>query len=86
MTLGLGLALCTATACGAHRPRGRVAFMQSYVLGTLGDRELDVRDVCPSGWARRISVSPTPLTVLAGIVTLGLYTPREVVITCVEAR
>jgi len=72
-----------ATAC-THAPQGRIAFMQSFLFGTLGDRQLDMRDLCPTGRAVRVAVEPTPATALTGILTLGLYTPREVVVTCAE--
>jgi hypothetical protein len=60
--------------------------MRSYVLGTLGDREVDLRDVCGGRTARRISVVPSAGSTLLGILTLGFYTPRELHVTCVAPR
>jgi hypothetical protein len=85
-SLGLLLAALSASACAAPAPATRVIPMRSYVLGTLGDREVDVRDVCGTHPVRRLAVAPTLGSVALGILSLGFYTPRELRITCRTAR
>jgi hypothetical protein len=60
--------------------------MRSYAFGTLGDREVDVRDVCGNETASMVGVGPTAGSVALGILSLGFYTPRELRIACVPSR
>jgi hypothetical protein len=60
--------------------------MRSYVLGTLGHREVDVRDTCGNQTARKLDVTPTAGSVALGILSLGFYTPRELWIACASSR
>ncbi len=80
------LALLATGACAAPAKGTRVVPMRSYVLGTLGDREIDLRDVCGDVPARAVSVSPSGGAVIIGILTLGFYTPRELRVTCQGSR
>lgn len=75
-----------AVACASPAPPARVVPLRSYALGTLGDREIDLRDVCGERRAHRISVAPSPGSVALGVLTFGFYTPREVRVTCVASR
>jgi hypothetical protein len=85
-SLGLLLAALSASACAAPAPATRVIPMRSYVLGTLGDREVDVRDVCGRQPARALAVAPSAGSVALGVLSLGFYTPRELRIACAKAR
>jgi hypothetical protein len=76
----------SVSACSASVPPQKVVPMRSYVLGTLGDRELDLRDVCGDTPVRTIAVAPSAGSALLGILTLGFYTPREVHVTCGASR
>jgi Bor protein len=58
----------------------------AYVFGIWGKSELDVRDDCPTTGAARVRVGATWSTVLVSVVTLGLYTPREVIVHCRAER
>jgi hypothetical protein len=78
VALGLGLA---AAACGAPGVSGTRVLMPSYLLGTLGTHMLDVRGLCP-GRTAEIELVSTPGTVAATILTLGIYTPHELRLTC----
>jgi hypothetical protein len=80
------LAALSANACAAPAPATRVIPMRSYVLGTLGDREVDVRDVCGPAPARRLDVAPSVGSVALGILSLGFYTPRELRIACADGH
>ena len=55
-----------------------------YGFGIWGKAELDVRDDCPTTGASAVRVGPTWSTLLVSLVTLGVYTPREVRVQCRE--
>ena len=57
------------------------SFHPSYIFGLVSGSPIDVRQQCPSG----IAVASTRQTFANGVVgmlTLGLFTPHEVSITC----
>jgi hypothetical protein len=56
--------------------------MPTYLLGTLGNRTLDLTEVCGGKPAGAVAVYPTPATVGLGVLTLGIYTPLEVRVHC----
>lgn len=85
-SFGLLLVLLATAGCAAPAPATRVVPVRSYAFGTLGDRELDLRDLCGDRPARRISVAPSAGSVALGILTLGFYTPREVRVACAASR
>jgi hypothetical protein len=64
----------------------REHWVPAYVFGIWGKSELDVRDDCPTTGAARVRVGATWSTVLVSIVTLGMYTPREVIVHCRAQR
>ena len=56
-----------------------------YVFGLVGDKEYDTRDWCPNGIAMARTggnVGTSSLT----IVTLGIYAPRKVYVTCADGQ
>jgi hypothetical protein len=70
-----------ATACGAPEATGTRVQTPSYLFGTLGSRALDLRGLCP-GRATRITFASTPRTVAISLLTLGIYTPHQLSVTC----
>jgi hypothetical protein len=52
-----------------------------YVFGLVGDKEYDVREWCPNGTGMVRTGGNVGTTALS-IVTIGIYTPRKVYITC----
>ncbi len=54
----------------------------SFVFGLLGAPEYDVRDSCGQAGAQSVEIGASPLTVLTTLVTLGIYTPNQVWISC----
>ncbi|MBX3182013.1 MAG: hypothetical protein KIT72_10855 [Polyangiaceae bacterium] len=52
-----------------------------FLFGLVGDPELDARDVCPQG-AAELSWSNGILTTGLTLITLGVYTPRELHVSC----
>ena len=72
-------------AHGTARPN-EAHWVAAYGFGVWGTAEFDIRDDCPSGVAENVRVGPTWTTLLVSLVTLGLYTPREVRVRCGVAR
>lgn len=83
---GLLVVTLATCACASQAQATRVIPLRSYALGTLGDRELDVRDVCGDRPARALEVAPSASSVAFGILTLGFYVPREVRVACAPSR
>lgn len=73
---------CGACAPRQVRPDEYSAWVNGFGFGLFGSRALDVRDVCPSGSARQVEVEQTAATVSLTLVSVGLYTPRQVRIHC----
>jgi hypothetical protein len=48
-----------------------------------GVSRYDLRQACPQGWAE-IRVEPDPFTLLAGVVTLFIYSPSRVTVVCAK--
>lgn len=55
-----------------------------YLVGSLGEAEVDVRDHCPTARAHEVWIGEDVLTLAVSVVTLGIYTPRKVAITCAK--
>ena len=64
------------------KPNEYAAWVNGFGFGLFGSRSIDVRDVCQSGVARRVAVEQTPTTTVLTLVSLGVYTPRQVRIRC----
>ena len=52
-----------------------------FLFGLIGESTIDLRKECPNGIAS-FGDRATPLNWVFSIVTLGLYTPRTVMIEC----
>jgi hypothetical protein len=74
------------SACAAHQQGVRSVWLPAYVFGAFGGGDLDVRDLCASGVADELSVGSTWATLSVSLVSLGIYTPREVKVRCVPKR
>lgn len=81
-----GLTACHASFRDSRYPRGEVKteWVDFYVFGLLGHAEIDVRDHCKSGYAREVYLSSDILTIGVTVLTLGIYVPRKVTITCAQ--
>jgi hypothetical protein len=88
--------LALSTACAETRlysgmapgepPRGYAQHWHTaYAFGLIdGHGEYDLDALCPHGWSE-ISVAPDLFTVLAGAVTLFVYSPNRLTIVCARA-
>ncbi|MEB2314294.1 MAG: hypothetical protein OZ921_11110 [Sorangiineae bacterium] len=80
----LAVTSCSATFVDARVPADTQhrLWRSFYAGGLIGHAELDIRDVCASGRAREVRTGEDALTLALTIVTLGIYAPRRVVVTC----
>lgn len=53
-----------------------------YVFGLVGDEVIDLREFCPDGRAAEVRTGGNFPTVLVTVVTIGIYAPRIVYVTC----
>jgi hypothetical protein len=53
-----------------------------FVFGIVGDEHFDVHEFCPDGRVVRVRTGGNVGTALVGFVTIGIYTPRKVYVTC----
>jgi hypothetical protein len=92
--LGIAVALATlASTTGCYkatfvedpsalkRQTSHEEWADHFVFGLVGDKEYDVRQWCPNGTGMARTGGNVGTTTLS-IVTLGIYTPRKVYITC----
>jgi hypothetical protein len=78
-----GAVCCScATTTSAALPPPREHWVPGYAFGLWGKAELDVRDDCPLTGADSVRIGVTWSTVLVSVVTIGMYTPREVRVQC----
>lgn len=85
LALAAPLAACHRVAFRTHLPRGdevREKRMDYFLFGIIGQHELDLDAMCPSGVAGWRTESIAWLD----IVTLGIYTPRRVVVECAGVK
>jgi hypothetical protein len=78
---------CRATFTDPRVPAGeqKSRWADFFVLGAVGHEEVDIRDYCASARAREVVLGADVFTVLVSVVTLGIYTPRKVTVTCAKA-
>ncbi len=53
-----------------------------YVFGAVGGREVDVRELCPDGRVSQVETGANLGTLALSVLTIGIYTPRVVTVTC----
>lgn len=53
-----------------------------FVFGTVGSEEIDVKEFCSNGDAAVVRTGGNVGTTVVGVLTIGIYTPRKVYVTC----
>jgi hypothetical protein len=53
-----------------------------FVFGTVGDVQVDVKKFCPTGDVAQVRTGGNVGTGVIGALTIGIYTPRKVYVTC----
>src|SRR5258708_38741368 len=88
--LALPLLGCATTTLRSGEPPGKTAagfderWHPGFLFGTVrGFRRYDLSQACPKGWAE-IRIEPDPFTILAGAMTLVIYSPSRVTAACAQ--
>lgn len=88
----LGASGCAATTLRSGEPPGKTApgyddrWQPGFVFGTVRSaKPQDLAQLCPNGWAE-IRFEADPFTILAGAVTLFIYSPSRVTIVCARQQ
>jgi hypothetical protein len=81
---------CATTTVRSGEPPGKTAagfderWHPGFLFGTVRSVEgYDLARACPHGWAE-IRIAPDPFTLLAGVVTLFIYSPSRVTVVCAK--
>ncbi len=84
VALALVSTACHASFRDPRYPAGeeKTHWSHFYFWGTVGHADIDLRDYCSTGHAREVYLSSDILMVGLTIITLGIYIPRKVTITC----
>jgi hypothetical protein len=81
----IGLSACFHQVVQTGAPAGTTVVDKEYVAtwlwGLIPANELDVRQQCPGGVAT-IETEQSFMNGLVGLITLGIYTPQHVRVTC----
>ena len=88
LALCLVLAGCATTTLRSGEPPGKTAagyderWHPGFLFGTSQSVDAyDLGQACPKGWAE-IRIGADPFTILAGVVTLFVYSPSRVTVVC----
>jgi len=91
--LALTLALSTS-ACyratfyrdpGVIKGTAHEQWTDFYVFGLVGEESFDVRRFCSNGDAAVLQTGGNFATGLVSVLTIGIYTPRKVYVTCTSS-
>ena len=84
--LAIFASACSATFTDPRVPAGeqKSHWQNFFVLGAVGHAEVDVRDFCATRRAHEVHLGADVLTIGVSVITLGIYTPRKVVVTCAK--
>ena len=81
---------CATTTLRSGEPPGKTAagvnekWHAGFLFGTVrGIDRYQLSRACPNGWAE-IRIEPDPFTILAGAVTLFIYSPSRVTVVCAK--
>lgn len=81
----IGASACFHQVVQTGLPAGTVVidrpFVSTWIFGIVAAKELDLREQCPTG-AATIETEQSFVNGLVGVVTLGIYTPQHVRVTC----
>lgn len=62
----------------------RIIRIHSYIFGAISQEKIYERDVCPGGRIETMQLRMSPGEVGLALVTLGIYFPQNVEISCHE--
>jgi hypothetical protein len=76
----------------AHAPSGSDAVTREsewahfFLFGFIGKKSIDLRDHCGARQVGAVEQSGDAITISVSILTVGIYVPRRLTITCNEPR
>jgi len=85
LALAVSLAGCHRVELKTHLPKGpevHEQLLSYWLFGIIGEHEVDLDSVCPMGVASWRAESVAWVDIL----TLGVYTPRKVVVECAGVK
>ena len=90
-TLAAGVALLCSGCFSYHYrnpelPAGpqHEEWLSYFLFGIVGHHDIDIREVCPGGEVNHIELGTNGATWLVSSLTLGIYTPRKIYVTCAD--
>jgi len=85
LALAVSLAGCHRVEFKTHLPKGpeiHEQLLSYWLFGMVGEHEVDLDSICPAGVASWRAESVAWVDLL----TLGVYTPRKVVVECAGVK
>ncbi len=81
-----GAALLAGCASRTVAPTVRELTVREYLFGAFGGAAVDIRDLCPSGGAQRLSIERHAGDYMASVLSFGLYLPHRLRVRCAPAE
>ena len=69
-----------------HKAEAHEQWTNFYIFGLVGSQDFDVHEFCPSGDPAIVMTGGNFATGFVSVITLGVYTPRKVYVTCAANR
>ena len=88
LVLGLAAAGCYRVAYETDLPAGGPVRTQTatfFLGGLIGETTVDLQALCPNGVARWQNEA-SPVDTILTYVTVGIFTPRTITVTCAGGR
>lgn len=91
IALATGALLLSASGCykatfyknpGVVKGEEHERWTDFFVFGTVGSEQVNVKEFCPTGDVAQVRTGGNVGTGLIGALTIGIYTPRKVYVTC----
>jgi hypothetical protein len=74
--------LVTTPRSNASANAPEVSWANHFLFGFVGRKQLDLRDNCRQSAVETVELSSNAATVALTVITLGIYCPRRVAVTC----
>jgi len=93
-SLALALTLLGTSACyratfyrdpSVTRAAEHEQWTDFFIFGLVGSEDFDVHQFCPSGDVAVVQTGGNFGTGIVSVLTIGIYTPRKVYVTCAQA-
>ena len=89
LVLALGVSACFHATIETGLPAGpdkiENKWAHSFLGGLVPPETIETMEKCPNGVAR-VETRHSFLNQVANAITMGIYTPMEIIVTCAESR